>query len=81
MQASKEDGFPVTDECCHFTTTSSPAAFGDGAGIQLIATTKSGYKLGSAVPGRRGFPAEEVGSQAATELLEDLQHGGCVDRW
>jgi len=41
----------------------------------------AGCLLGAAAPGRRGVSAEQIGSQAAQELLEDLKHGGCVDRW
>ena len=65
----------------HYGGGTQPAAFGEGAGILIKATTESGCLLGAAVPGQRGVPSEEIGARAATELLEDLQHGGCVDRW
>ena len=65
----------------HYDGGTQPAAFGEGAGILIKATTESGCLLGAAVPGQRGVPSEEIGARAATELLEDLQHGGCVDRW
>ena len=37
--------------------------------------------MGAAGLGERGKPAEAVGDGAAEELVQDLQTGGCVDRW
>ena len=56
-------------------------AVGNGAGILLTAATSTGCLLGAAVPQERGRHPEELGQQAAKELLEDLQTGACVDRW
>ena len=30
---------------------------------------------------KRGWPAQEIGEEAASLLLEDLQTGTCVDDW
>ena len=40
-----------------------------------------GCILGAATPSKRGISSEQVGSQAAQELLEDLASGGCIDQW
>lgn len=56
-------------------------AVGAGAGILLIAVTSNRHRLGAAAVAERGRSAEEIGQQTATELLEDLQTGACVDRW
>ena len=72
---------PISIATAHYDGNTQPAAFGEGAGILIRATTESGCLLGAAAPGQRGVSSEEIGARAATELLEDLQHGGCVDRW
>ena len=54
---------------------------GTGAGILVTAVTSTGLVLGRGVPAERGRPAEEIGEQAASELLGDLHTGACVDEW
>ena len=56
-------------------------AVGNGAGILLTAVTSTGCILGASVPQERGRHPEEIGQQAAEELVDDLQTGACVDRW
>ena len=56
-------------------------AVGSGAGILVTAATSTGLVLGRGVPAERGHPAEEIGEQAASELLGDLHSGACVDEW
>ncbi len=56
-------------------------AVGVGAGILVTAVTSTGLVLGRDIPAERGRPAQEIGEQAASELLEDLQTGTCVDEW
>lgn len=63
-------------------TDEAPAdAFGDGTGILAVARTSTGCLLGAAAVGERGKQAQQVGAAAAAELVEDIQSGGCVDRW
>ena len=56
-------------------------AVGNGAGILVTAVTSTGLVLGRGVPVERGRQAQDVGEQAASELLGDLQTGTCVDEW
>jgi RNA 3'-terminal phosphate cyclase (ATP) len=57
------------------------AAFGDGTGMLALARTSGGCLQGAAAVGERGKPAQQVGAEAAAQLLEDIAAGGCVDRW
>lgn len=72
---------PIHEEVAHYTQETDPKAMGEGTGILIVARTESGCLLGGSALGKKGTPAEDVGSTAAEELLEDLSHGGCVDRW
>jgi RNA 3'-terminal phosphate cyclase len=54
-------------------------AFGDGCGIILMAHTSNGFRLAGTALGKRGVPAEKVGEDAATMLLNNIQHEECVD--
>lgn len=60
---------------------SKERAVGNGAGILLTAVTSAGRILGASVSQERGRQPEEIGQQAAEELVEDLQTEACVDRW
>ena len=71
----------MTEEVAHYSLTTEPAAFGDGVGFLIVAKTASGCLLGGGMPGKKGVSAEEIGCMAAEQLVEDLDHGGCVDRW
>lgn len=53
---------------------------GPGTGITLWAETESGAVLGASSLGKRGKPAEQVGREAAKNLLKQLQTGYAVDR-
>lgn len=57
------------------------AAFGNGSGIIVVAETSTGCRLAGSSLGKRGKQAEDVGREAADELLKNLQHGGCVDEY
>ena len=72
---------PIFEEVAQYTQDTEPAAMGEGTGILIVARAASGCLLGGSAVGKRGVPAEEVGATAADELLEDLSHRGCVDRW
>lgn len=51
-----------------------------GTGIVLWAETENGAILGSSLLGEKGKPAEEVGKEAANDLVEQLKTGQAVDR-
>ena len=56
-------------------------AVGTGSGILVTAVTSTGLVLGRGVPAERGRQAQDIGEQAASELLGDLHSGACVDDW
>ncbi len=53
-------------------------AYGQGTGITLWARGENAC-LGSSCLGERGLPAEKVGSDAALELLKEINSGATVD--
>lgn len=53
---------------------------GPGAGITIWAETERGAILGASSLGRPGKPAEQVGREAAMNLIKQLKTGGAVDR-
>lgn len=55
-------------------------ALNPGCGIVLWAETSKGAILGSDSLGEVGKPAEKVGEEAATKLLEEIEIGATVDR-
>jgi RNA 3'-terminal phosphate cyclase (ATP) len=58
------------------------AADGDGAGILIIATFECGSRLaGSALALHTKYKAKLVGQEAAEELYQSYNNGGCVDDW
>ncbi|XP_063962676.1 RNA 3'-terminal phosphate cyclase-like [Lytechinus pictus] len=57
------------------------AAVGNGSGIIVVAETSTGCRLAGSSLGKRGKQAEDVGRDAAEELIKNLQHGGCVDEY
>lgn len=69
-------GVPIQIEAVH---ESKNDAVGNGSGISLVAETSSGCRLSGSELGKRGVPSEKVGKDAATKLLCNLKHGGCVD--
>jgi RNA 3'-terminal phosphate cyclase (ATP) len=56
-------------------------AIGSGCGILCVATTYSGCRLAGSALGSPKKKAEEVGQEAAQELIQTLLDGGCVDEW
>ncbi|WP_440953069.1 RNA 3'-terminal phosphate cyclase [Methanococcoides sp. FTZ1] len=56
----------IDTECSEYPST--------GSGITLYCGMKGAY-----VPGKRGLPAEKVGSRVAAELLEELSSNSSVD--
>jgi RNA 3'-phosphate cyclase len=53
---------------------------GPGSGIVLWAESEEGGRIGADALGARGVRAEEVGSTAATRLLQELATGQPIDR-
>jgi RNA 3'-terminal phosphate cyclase (ATP) len=51
----------------------------EGCGIVLWAECEGGRRLGASALGRRGKRAEEVGEEAAQQLLDELASGGAMD--
>ena len=47
----------------------------------LVAETSTGCFITANALGEKGTPAEDVGESAATQLLNELQQGGCVDEY
>jgi RNA 3'-terminal phosphate cyclase (ATP) len=56
-------------------------AFGNGSGIILMAETTTGCRLAGSGLGSRDVTPEQVGTQAAEELIRNIEHGGCVDEY
>lgn len=57
----------------------SSSAFGLGSGIFLIAETSTGCCLAGSALGKKGVKSSTVGHNAATMLIKNIEHGGCVD--
>ncbi|CAF1007261.1 unnamed protein product [Rotaria sordida] len=55
-------------------------AIGTATGIIVGAETTTGCILASSALGKRGVPANDVGTQATEDLLYDLSYQACVDR-
>ncbi|KAG1758525.1 RNA 3'-terminal phosphate cyclase [Suillus occidentalis] len=56
-------------------------AYGSGGGILLLAETGNGCVIGGTSVSTKDKAPEEVGIEAAEELLRNLRHDGCVDEY
>ncbi|CAF3605311.1 unnamed protein product [Rotaria sp. Silwood1] len=56
-------------------------AIGTASGIMIGAETTTGCLLAANALGKRDISASDVGIQATEELLKDLSHEACVDRY
>eukprot|EP01125_Pyxidicula_operculata_P006911 TRINITY_DN2368_c0_g1_i1.p1 TRINITY_DN2368_c0_g1~~TRINITY_DN2368_c0_g1_i1.p1 ORF type:complete len:415 (-),score=81.39 TRINITY_DN2368_c0_g1_i1:1233-2477(-) len=56
-------------------------AFGDGTAILITAYTSTGCILAGSSIGERGKKAEDVGMEAAEDLLNNIRSGGCIDEY
>lgn len=54
---------------------------GSGGGVILWAETSGGCLIGGTAVSSKGKPPADVGGMAATELIRNLEHGGCVDEY
>ncbi|XP_064626575.1 RNA 3'-terminal phosphate cyclase-like [Lineus longissimus] len=57
------------------------AAVGNGTGIIVVAETTTGCRLAGSALGKKNVRAEKVANDAANMLLNNLEHGGCVDEY
>ncbi|XP_071484413.1 RNA 3'-terminal phosphate cyclase-like [Diadema antillarum] len=73
--------YPGTSVNIETVQESAGAAVGNGSGIMLVAETTTGCRIAGSSLGKRGKQAEDVGREAAEELLKNLKHGGCVDEY
>jgi len=56
-------------------------AFGDGTGILIYAESSHGCVLCGSCVGELGKTAETVATEAANQLIKDINDGGCVDEF
>ena len=61
--------------------TAEQSPHGEGCSVLLTAHTDTGCILGASGIGTRGMPAEQLAEQVATQLLLNLDAGGCVDEY
>ncbi|CAA7267984.1 unnamed protein product [Cyclocybe aegerita] len=54
---------------------------GAGSGIVLWAELEHGGMIGGSAVGAKGKEPENVGEEAAEELIRGFEEGGCVDEW
>jgi RNA 3'-terminal phosphate cyclase (ATP) len=54
---------------------------GSGGGVVLWAETSGGCLIGGTAVSSKGQDPAGVGSIAATELIRNLEHRGCVDEY
>jgi RNA 3'-terminal phosphate cyclase (GTP) len=70
----KEHGLPATIHCVN------TKAYCPGSSITLWASTENSI-IGSCALGKRGKPAEQVGKEAANQLIKELDTDAGVDRY
>jgi RNA 3'-terminal phosphate cyclase (ATP) len=56
-------------------------ATGECSGILIVAKTSTGCRLGGSSLGPFNKSPSEIGTEAAQEVFQTLQDGGCVDDW
>jgi RNA 3'-terminal phosphate cyclase (ATP) len=72
-------GIPPTTIRIDAVRETQEQAFGSGGGVLLYAETGNGCVIGGSSVSTKGKAPEEVGDEAADELLRNLRHDGCVD--
>jgi len=75
--AKKSEKVEITIE----VTDESENSLASGTAILLVVETSTGCVFGGSGLGEKGKRAEEVATEAVTELTQDLEYGGCVDRY
>lgn len=76
----KEAGYKSEIEIEFYKKSEDPH-LSPGTGIILWAKTENGAILGSSSLGEKGKPAEEVGEEAANNLIKQLETENAVDRY
>lgn len=56
-------------------------AVASGGGIIIWAETSEGCRIAGTAVSSKGKDATDVGKEAAEELIQNLEHGGCVDEY
>ncbi len=80
FQTLKEAGIRDIQVDVEWYPSGSDPHIGPGSGITLHAVTSANAMLGADALGEKGKPAEEVGGEAASKLLEELDTGMVLDR-
>lgn len=65
----------------HAMRETKETAFGDGAGLCVVAETSTGCLLGATVPYKQRKPVHALAAAVVEELMEVLESGSCVDQW
>lgn len=66
----------------HTEIVTETKANGSSMGILIVAITDTGCRLaGSSVLAKPKKSAQEIGFEAAEELFQTMEDGGCVDEW
>lgn len=77
----REAGVPAAHVDISAVREDEADAVGSGSGIVMWAETEGGCVLGGSAVGTKGKDARKVGAEAARELLNNIEHGGCVDEY
>lgn len=78
MKAFRAKGLPEPEIIIDYVEGTS--GLSAGSGLVLFAETELGAILGGDSLGERSKPAEEVGSEAARRLVEEVESGAFLDR-
>lgn len=79
IQGSIGDKIEIRLHLVQETKKNKQTAFGDGAGMLLVAHTTSGCILAGSGQVDKGVKVHEIGKKAAEELLRAVTTGVCVD--
>eukprot|EP00112_Aurelia_sp_Birch-Aquarium-sp1_P011250 Seg2366.4 transcript_id=Seg2366.4/GoldUCD/mRNA.D3Y31 product="RNA 3'-terminal phosphate cyclase" protein_id=Seg2366.4/GoldUCD/D3Y31 len=69
---------PIDIEACQIPRNQ---AVGTGCGILIVGETSTGCLLSGSGLGKKGLPAEQVGTGAAEMLLRSISNEACVDEY
>ncbi|KIM49015.1 hypothetical protein M413DRAFT_438174 [Hebeloma cylindrosporum] len=78
VEHPERNDIPVSISC---TREPNNLTKGAGSGIVLWAELEGGGFIGGSAVGTKNVSPEEVGEEAAEELIKGLQEDGCVDEW
>lgn len=65
----------------NFVQETNATAFGNGCGITIVAETSTGCLFGGSSLLEQKMSGDDVGANAAKELIRDFNFGGCVDEY